>query len=117
MDASRRAHGDFDNDVQERVARVRARQAQWMRERDSERLRESIEAEMREEEVNPCSPGLEQSSSLEQEQQPQLDPARVMTRITERLADQLREELRAEVRRDETARVAAERQRGAEVDV
>ena len=124
MDGSWRAHthggtGDFEDDVRERVARVRARQAQWMRERDSERLRESIEAEMRDEEVNPCPSDLEQSHRAD-ERKEQLDPARVMNQITERLVerarDELREELRAEVRRDETARVAAERQRGAEAD-
>ena len=121
--------------VQARIASIKARQAQWMRERDSERLRESAEAELQaelgsvpDEEDLLSSPkssgkdiaferiGREYDDSGSNHKKQQLNPAAVMERITERLTDKLKFEIREELKREGDAQKNVERRRCAQLE-
>ena len=134
------------SDAAEREARVRAvreRHARWMRERDSELIRQDAEAELHAEQRSglcsqtaPLAQGA-RTSSLGNEQpsketltafeesslyrdapaeQQQLNPVAVMERITERLTDKLKVEIREELKRDESARMMMELRQKSQID-
>ncbi|KAK9829094.1 hypothetical protein WJX72_003861 [[Myrmecia] bisecta] len=94
--------------VQAKVQQLRARQTQWLREREAEQDRESVEAEIHAEAGHGATVVTEATLTPGKDMRPG-HAANVIDRLTQRITDRLRDELRAQLQ-TETARARVSQQ-------